>query len=131
MNSNKHFFFIALIFALLAITSYFKYDMENGWYWLIPFALAVLAVIFILLSAKSGEKSRELNATSIITCPICGHKEKENMQDNVCEYFYECKNCRIKLKPKEGDCCVYCSYGSEECPPVQDRKLSNTNFERE
>ncbi|WP_430623644.1 GDCCVxC domain-containing (seleno)protein [Marivirga lumbricoides] len=23
------------------------------------------------------------------------------------------------LKPKEGDCCVYCSYGSAPCPPVQ------------
>ncbi|MEJ2256949.1 MAG: GDCCVxC domain-containing (seleno)protein, partial [Woeseiaceae bacterium] len=22
-------------------------------------------------------------------------------------------------KPKEGDCCVFCSYGDTECPPVQ------------
>jgi hypothetical protein len=23
------------------------------------------------------------------------------------------------LKPKPGDCCVFCSYGSVACPPVQ------------
>ncbi|WP_444850683.1 hypothetical protein [Pontibacter ummariensis] len=22
----------------------------------------------------------------------------------------------------QGDCCVFCSYGSEPCPPVQKRK---------
>jgi len=26
--------------------------------------------------------------------------------------FYECTGCGIKLKPKAGDCCVFCSYGS-------------------
>ena len=23
------------------------------------------------------------------------------------------------LKPKKGDCCVYCSYGNVKCPPIQ------------
>ncbi len=23
------------------------------------------------------------------------------------------------LKPTEGDCCVYCSYGDVKCPPIQ------------
>ena len=26
------------------------------------------------------------------------------------------------LKPKEGDCCVFCSYGSVKCPPIQSEK---------
>ncbi len=26
-----------------------------------------------------------------------------------------------QLKPKAGDCCVYCSYGTVPCPPIQER----------
>jgi hypothetical protein len=33
--------------------------------------------------------------------------------------FYVCKGCEEKLKPLPGDCCVFCSYGSVPCPPVQ------------
>jgi uncharacterized membrane protein YfcA len=33
--------------------------------------------------------------------------------------FYDCKGCGERLKPLEGDCCVFCSYGSVRCPPLQ------------
>lgn len=56
---------------------------------------------------------------STITCPNCGHAEKETMPTDACWYFYECKSCRTLLKPKPGDCCVFCSYGSVKCPPIQ------------
>ena len=56
---------------------------------------------------------------SIITCPKCGHKKTEMMPTNACEFFYECENCKTRLRPLEGDCCVYCSYGSVKCPPIQ------------
>lgn len=56
---------------------------------------------------------------SIITCPNCGHKKEESMPEDSCLFFYECENCTILLKPKEGDCCVFCSYGNIPCPPVQ------------
>ncbi len=56
---------------------------------------------------------------STITCPHCGHKKEETMPADSCQHFYECENCRVILKPMEGDCCVYCSYGSVPCPPVQ------------
>ncbi|WP_449560078.1 GDCCVxC domain-containing (seleno)protein [Lishizhenia tianjinensis] len=23
------------------------------------------------------------------------------------------------MQPKQGDCCVYCSYGTVKCPPIQ------------
>ncbi|HAW52002.1 MAG TPA: hypothetical protein DCX54_06685 [Flavobacteriales bacterium] len=62
---------------------------------------------------------------SVITCPECGHREKEVMPRDACQYFYECKKCRSILKPKRGDCCVYCSYGSEKCPPVQQANCCN------
>ena len=57
--------------------------------------------------------------TSIVTCPECGHQKEEEMPTDACQFFYECENCKAVLKPKEGDCCVYCSYGSVKCPPVQ------------
>lgn len=59
----------------------------------------------------------ELNST--ITCPQCGHQSVEIMPTDYCHYFYDCTGCGTQLKPKKGDCCVYCSYGSEPCPPIQ------------
>lgn len=58
---------------------------------------------------------------SEITCPKCGHKETEEMPTESCQFFYECKNCKAVLRPEEGDCCVYCSYGSVACPSVQQK----------
>lgn len=55
---------------------------------------------------------------STITCPQCGHAKEETMPTDSCLFFYECENCRTRLKPKPGDCCVFCSYGTEKCPSV-------------
>jgi hypothetical protein len=41
------------------------------------------------------------------------------MPTDACQFFYDCKGCGQRLKPKPGDCCVFCSYGSVPCPPVQ------------
>lgn len=59
---------------------------------------------------------------STITCPHCGHAEVEIMPTDACQYYYECKSCHALLKPKIGDCCVFCSYGSVKCPPIQLQK---------
>jgi hypothetical protein len=59
---------------------------------------------------------------SEITCPECSFKKTEQMQTNACQFFYECSNCKKILKPNTGDCCVYCSYGSVSCPPIQENK---------
>ena len=56
---------------------------------------------------------------SVITCPRCGVTKLETMPINTCQYFYECTGCGTLLRPKPGDCCVFCSYGSVPCPPVQ------------
>jgi hypothetical protein len=56
---------------------------------------------------------------SALTCPQCGHVETESMPTDACQWFYECKGCGVLLKPKAGDCCVFCSYGSVPCPPIQ------------
>ncbi|MGA9853743.1 MAG: GDCCVxC domain-containing (seleno)protein [Gammaproteobacteria bacterium] len=54
-----------------------------------------------------------------ITCPECGHAREEEMPTDACTYFYECTRCHTLLKPKPGDCCVFCAYGSVACPPQQ------------
>ena len=57
--------------------------------------------------------------TSVLTCPSCGAQSEEKMPEDACQYFYECPNCRELLKPLQGDCCVFCSYGDRPCPPIQ------------
>ena len=56
---------------------------------------------------------------SVLTCPQCGYSAVEIMPTDACVYFYECTNCRTLLRPKAGDCFVFCSYGSVKCPPIQ------------
>jgi hypothetical protein len=56
---------------------------------------------------------------STLTCPDCGTQAVETMPTDACLYFYTCTGCGSRLKPKHGDCCVFCSYGSVPCPPIQ------------
>ena len=56
---------------------------------------------------------------STITCPQCGHARQETMPTDACQWFYECEQCRTVLRPRPGDCCVFCSYGTVPCPPIQ------------
>ena len=64
----------------------------------------------------------EVQLKSTIVCPVCGFEKEEEMPQDACQFFYECEGCKAVLKPKEGDCCVYCSYGSVPCPPIQMNK---------
>ena len=56
---------------------------------------------------------------STLTCPECGHRRRELMPTDCCQWFYECSNCHVILHPESGDCCVFCSYGDVPCPPIQ------------
>jgi hypothetical protein len=56
---------------------------------------------------------------STLTCPECSTQSKNLMPTDACQYFYDCPGCGVLLKPKKGDCCVYCSYGDVKCPPIQ------------
>jgi len=44
------------------------------------------------------------------------------MPTDSCTYYYECAGCKSLLKPLSGDCCVFCSYGTVPCPPIQEGK---------
>lgn len=49
---------------------------------------------------------------STLTCPACGYAKTQTMPTDACQWFYECEQCHTVLRPKPGDCCVYCSYGT-------------------
>ncbi len=56
---------------------------------------------------------------SQLTCPKCGFQETLTMPTDACQWFHECNGCHVLLKPKAGDCCAFCSYGTVPCPPIQ------------
>ena len=54
-----------------------------------------------------------------LTCPFCGREEAETMPEDACVAFWACPGCGAFLQHREGECCVFCSYGDVPCPPVQ------------
>lgn len=61
----------------------------------------------------------EVIKTSTLTCPECGFSEELEMPTDAGLFFHSCSNCQVTLWPQEGDCCVFCSYGDVNCPPMQ------------
>ena len=61
----------------------------------------------------------EMIQQSTITCPVCSYAQLETMSTDSCQWFYECERCKALLRPKPGDCCVFCSFGSANCPSMQ------------
>lgn len=57
-----------------------------------------------------------------ITCPACGHTAVNTMPRDRCVFFWECPACRDVVRPKPGDCCVYCSYAEDRCPPAREEE---------
>jgi len=54
-----------------------------------------------------------------LTCPKCRKLQTTKMPTDACQHFYKCQGCSEILKPKEEDCCVFCSYADTKCPPKQ------------
>ena len=72
--------------------------------------------------AKVMRKARTMIELQLaITCRMWVLR-KERMPTDACLYLYDCKNCGLQMKPKTGACCVFCSYGSVPCPPVQEQR---------
>lgn len=80
--------------------------------------------MMIALRRMEGIIQKLMRATmeTTITCPECGFASRETMPTDACQYFYECKSCGAMLKPRSGDCCVYCSYADVPCPSVQEKR---------
>lgn len=92
----------------------------SGLLFILGAALLVLGLIqYRKRKKRKNSEPQEIILQSIITCPNCGASKEETMPTDACTYFYKCDSCEQVLRPKEGDCCVYCSYGSVPCPPIQ------------
>lgn len=64
-------------------------------------------------------KHKQWVTRSELRCPHCGHRQLEDMPLDACIWYFRCPGCGVLLRPRHGDCCVFCSYGSVPCPPVQ------------
>ena len=51
--------------------------------------------------------------------PRSVRRSTETMPTNACQHFYVCASCQALLRPRHGDCCVFCSYADHDCPPKQ------------
>ncbi|HQT91439.1 MAG TPA: GDCCVxC domain-containing (seleno)protein [Candidatus Kryptobacter bacterium] len=72
---------------------------------------------------------KTIRTDAILTCPECGHRQEAEMPTNACQHFFICINCKTVLSPKEGDCCVFCSYADTHCPPKQIESASGPQSE--
>ena len=61
----------------------------------------------------------KVRTESTLTCPECAQRTAATMPTDACQFFFDCPHCGAVLRPKPGDCCVFCSYGTVPCPPVQ------------
>ena len=64
--------------------------------------------------------TRDLHLESTITCPECEFQKTEIMPVDSCQVLYECQECNDGSSAQgTGDCCVFCSFGTTPCPPIQ------------
>ena len=101
--------------GLLAYTFYYAFQSATLYAGLFGLLAATLWNYF----CSRRVASRHAILQSVITCPCCGHQSEETMPTNACLFFFDCPACHATLKPVAGDCCVFCSYGSVPCPPIQ------------
>jgi hypothetical protein len=77
-----------------------------------------------MVNRKKEDAKLMVQHRAIITCPHCGATRTEAMPTDACQWFYACASCAAVLRPKDGDCCVFCSYGDVPCPPIQEAQAA-------
>jgi hypothetical protein len=78
------------------------------------------------IAGSLSDHARGMILESVITCPHCGTAKSEIMPTDACRYLYDCTSCGERLWAKAGDCCVFCSYGTAPCPPIQAARADGT-----
>jgi hypothetical protein len=125
ISYRKHRCMYPLFIAIpSSILIFYGYHFNNAEYWIYFVYAGMLGLLIATvidyfrnkLHSRCCTTEEEIELHSTITCPNCGHKKEEIMPTDACSYFYDCKTV---LKPLKGDCCVYCSYGTVKCPPIQ------------
>jgi len=56
---------------------------------------------------------------STITCPYCKASEVLEVPQGSSQHLYRCRSCHNILKPKSGDCCIFCSFGDADCSSAE------------
>lgn len=115
---------VVMLGAVAAVLAYYHGFRQAG---LIYGSLAGLLIASVLnhraaIQCKTCEPShtKTVILESVLTCPHCGTSKKELMPTDSCLFFYECSGCHKLLRPNAGHCCVFCSFGSVPCPPIQE-----------
>ena len=72
-----------------------------------------------MTALRETNMATPVQLASVLRCPQCGFEKEETMPTDACQFFYQCTHCGAHLRPKPGDCCVFCSYGSRPCPSKQ------------
>lgn len=62
---------------------------------------------------------KDVQTSATLRCPSCGWLQAEEMPEDACLWYWQCPGCGELHRPLAGDCCVFCSYGSVPCPPLQ------------
>lgn len=96
-----------------------KMEAHTGWFFAIGSVAAMFGFWKILRSFLLKPKQAKVSLESRLTCPKCGFQKNEIMPTDACQFFYECQSCNSMLRPLAGDCCVFCSFGTVKCPPIQ------------
>jgi hypothetical protein len=71
------------------------------------------------MSKVNEGNEKKIILESVVHCPKCGFESPEIMPTDFCLLRYQCRNCGFVMTPTKGKCCIFCSYGSVRCPPMQ------------
>jgi hypothetical protein len=100
-----------------------------GWWWADP----VSALAMVPIIAREGVEGlrgsecpdcipkEEVPIETTIRCPECGETTMATMPSDACVFLWDCRACGVMLRPKPGDCCVFCSYSPVPCPSRRQR----------
>ena len=69
-----------------------------------------------------GQKWDDVVYTSAITCPKCGTRHPLTMPSEHALRVFLCSVCLTWLAPKQGDHCLFESYGTGPCAATQIKK---------
>lgn len=67
----------------------------------------------------------EITTRTNLTCPHCGFVEELDIPQDFWLVFHTCPSCSTQIRPKSGDCCVFCSYGDHHCTDKQKQAQVN------
>jgi hypothetical protein len=115
-HRNARLLTSALLSAVLVFAG--LYWVPTEWLVYVGFG-GLVAASSVDLWTRIPRWARRPKLSSLLTCPNCGARRRESMPRDACQYLYECPACRAVLRPLPGDCCVFCSYGTVKCPPMQ------------